>query len=254
MALKHPAPEYFTPVDKNTVCIMISQIIVPWERKISIKINRTLANTRKPQVRFAEKATEELRKMIIENRFAIGEPLSEVWLAELLDMSRTPIREAIGELCREGLLKMIPHRGAIVAEMSLKDVKEINDLRMVLEPLAAETAISRIPEEQIEEQLKAWNSLKEQLESGLAVSASLLSELDTKLHNLILDNCDNGRLREFLYVLRYQILRYVKASWETREFVIETVDQHLNILINLRDRDLGGVKSALEDHIAFNKR
>ncbi len=101
MALKHPAPEYFTPVDKNTVCIMISQIIVPWERKISIKINRTLANTRKPQVRFAEKATEELRKMIIENRFAIGEPLSEVWLAELLDMSRTPIREAIGELCRE---------------------------------------------------------------------------------------------------------------------------------------------------------
>lgn len=192
--------------------------------------------------------------MIIDNRFAVGEPISEVRLAELLNMSRTPIREAIGELCREGLLKMISQRGAIVAEMTLKDVKEINDLRMVLEPLASETAINRIPIERIEEQYSFWENTKKELEKGLSYSASLLSETDTKLHNLILDYCDNRRLKEFLNVLRYQILRYVRASWETRHFVVDTVDQHLRILKNLENRNLDGLKNALVEHIEFNKR
>ncbi len=209
---------------------------------------------KEPRIRYAEKATQEIRKMIIDNRFAIGEPISEAWLAELLNMSRTPIREAIGELCREGLLKMISQRGAIVAEMTLKDVKEINDLRMVLEPLASETAINRIPIEQIKEQYIFWENLKKDLEKGLPYSASHLSERDTKLHNLVLDYCDNRRLREFLNVLRYQILRYVRASWETRHFVVDTVDQHLKILVNLDNRNLDGVKTALVEHIDFNKR
>lgn len=247
-------PEVFE-LTKIQAVLYYQKNSISTERTIPIDNHRVLTTKNKePRVRYAEKATEELRRMIIENRFAVGEPLSEVWLAELLNMSRTPIREAIGELCREGLLKMISQRGAIVAEMSLKDVKEINDLRMVLEPLAAETAINRIPGEEIEEQLCIWKNFKEDLQYGLPCSAALFSEMDTKLHNLILNHCDNSRLREFLNVLRYQILRYVKASWETREFVIETVDQHLNILANLMGRDLGGVKAALVEHIEFNKK
>lgn len=206
------------------------------------------------QKRLAETAAEELRRMIIANSFEKGEPLSEVRLAEMLEMSRTPIREAIGELCREGLLKMIPGRGAIVAEMTLKDVKEINDLRMVLEPLAVETAIRKIPEEQIDEQFSKWLELKNRLENDSMVPSLSLSDLDTQLHDLILAYCDNDRLRDFLNVLRYQIMRYVLASWDTREFVIETIEQHIGILECLKNRNLEGAQKALRDHIEFNKR
>jgi DNA-binding GntR family transcriptional regulator len=225
------------------------------EGALNIKSEMALRPKRQNnQKRLADKAAEELRRMIIANSFEKGEPLSEVRLAEMLEMSRTPIREAIGKLCREGLLKMIPGRGAIVAEMTLKDVKEINDLRMVLEPLALETAIRKIPDEALDEQLCKWLDLKSQLQKQSMVPSLSLSELDTQLHDLILAYCDNDRLRDFLNVLRYQIMRYVLASWDTREFVIETIDQHIEILERMKERNPEGAQKALREHIEFNKR
>jgi len=64
-------------------------------------------------------------------------------------MSRTPVREAINRLASEGLLKIIPGRGAIIAELTIEDFKEINDLRLVLEPLAAETSIKYLPNDEL---------------------------------------------------------------------------------------------------------
>lgn len=212
------------------------------------------AQNRKPGQRLAERAAEAIRGLIIGNAFEPGEPLSEVRIAEMLGISRTPVREAIGQLDQEGLLKIIPGRGAIVAEMSMEDIKEINDLRMVLEPLAAETALMNIPENEILRERRIWEGFLEKLESGTEISAEALSEADTRLHGLILDYCENVRLRNFLSVLRHQTLRYVFASWKTQLFVGETIRQHLEIIRLIGERSPEELKNALRAHIEFNNR
>ena len=136
----------------------------------------------------------------------------------------------------------------------MEDIKEINDLRMVLEPLAAETALRNIPEEEVNLQLHVWERFLEEFESGHEISPEALSEADTRLHGSILEFCENVRLRNFLSVLRHQTLRYVFASWKTQLFVGETIRQHLDILRFIGDRDAEGLAGALRTHIEFNNR
>lgn len=213
-----------------------------------------LQQQKKNHPRLAERAAEAIRDMIIGNVFEPGEPLSEVRLGEMLGISRTPVREAISQLDQEGLLKIIPGRGAIVAEMTVEDIKEINDLRMVLEPLAAETALESITQEEVRHQRLIWEHFLERFEKGEELSPEHLSEADTNLHGVILTHCKNNRLRNFLNVLRFQILRYVFASWKTQEYVEDTIHQHMDILRFLEVKDAEGLKGALRAHIEFNNR
>lgn len=217
-------------------------------------IEKLQQKKQKPVQRLAEKAAETIRELIIANAFEPGEPLSEVKLAETLGISRTPIREAIAQLDKEGLLRIIPGRGAIVAEMTAEDIKEINDLRLVLEPLAAETALYNIPLSEVQVQRKVWESFLNKFDNGIEISPQALSEADTRLHSLILDHCENHRLKNFLSVLRYQTLRYVFASWKTELFMEETIRQHLEIVRQLEERNLEKLQTALRAHIEFNNR
>lgn len=199
-------------------------------------------------------AVNTIREMIIQNRFASGEPLCEVDLARFMAMSRTPIREAITQLCHEGLLKMISGRGAIVPEMTRQDIEEILDLRMVLEPLAAKTSIYKIPNHRLLEAEEIWKQVKEQYENRVDVPVDDLIKWDVELHQLITDNCGNVRLKEFLEKLRLQTRRFVADAWLTQKtFAIDTVDQHLEILDGLKNRDYNFVKEKLEKHVMLNK-
>lgn len=209
---------------------------------------------KKNQPRLAEKAAEAIRDMVIGNVFEPGEPLSEVRIGEMLGISRTPVREAISQLDQEGLLRIIPGRGAIVAKMTVEDIKEINDLRMVLEPLAVETALNDISDEDVKRCRYIWEQFLDRFEKGENLSSEELSEADTALHGLILDRCKNNRLRNFLNVLHFQIMRYVFASWKTQEYVADTIRQHLDIVHFLQAKDVEGLKNALRAHIEFNNR
>ena len=97
-----------------------------------------------------EIVSDALRQAIRDGLLPPGERLMEIPLAEELGVSRTPIREAIRILEQEGLVVMIPRRGTYVADMSLKDVTEVFELRSILEELAAELAAERITNEEIE--------------------------------------------------------------------------------------------------------
>lgn len=203
--------------------------------------------------RLADKAVDRLRRMIVENLFDSGEPLSEQGLAEMLGMSRTPIREAITQLEQEGLLRVVAGRGAFVVELTKRDFEEINDLRLVLEPLAAVSAMQSIPPAMLGEHLEVWTELLEQFESGREMSPAILSKKDDELHFMIILHCKNLRLRNFLRVLRFQIHRYVFAHWNTRERIGETIRQHLDILSSFSARDAVALEKALVEHIEYNK-
>ena len=91
-----------------------------------------------------------LRKAILTGQLKPGERLMEVHLADRLGVSRTPIREAIRKLELEGLVVMIPRRGAMVASITEKDLKDVLEVRLTLEMLAGEVACERITPELLE--------------------------------------------------------------------------------------------------------
>ena len=98
-----------------------------------------------------------LRKAILKGELKPGERLMEIALAERLGVSRTPVREAMRKLELEGLVVMIPRRGAQVANITEKDLNDVLEVRIALENLSIENACMRMTEEQLEE---LWNAAK----------------------------------------------------------------------------------------------
>ena len=96
-----------------------------------------------------------LRQSILTGELKPGERLMEIHLAEKLGVSRTPIREAIRKLELEGLVTMIPRRGAEVAKISEKNLKDVLEVRTCLDSLAVRLACQRITDEQIDDLKKA---------------------------------------------------------------------------------------------------
>lgn len=207
---------------------------------------------RKTRVKRSESAVEAIKNMILDGIFEPGEPLAEEHIAEMLGMSRTPVREAINQLANEGLLKIIPGRGAVVAEITIGDFREINDLRLVLEPLAMETAIKNMPDEEIENQKKIWEHFLSQLQKGELISSTAVSNADLQLHSIMISYCDNSRLKDFLAILKCQTYQYVLHCWKSQQFVEATIMQHLEIIESLKERNIEKLKEALQKHIIFN--
>ena len=96
-----------------------------------------------------------LRKAILKGELKPGERLMEIALAERLGVSRTPVREAMRKLELEGLVVMIPRRGAQVANITEKDLNDVLEVRIALENLSIENACARMTEEQLAELWKA---------------------------------------------------------------------------------------------------
>jgi len=209
----------------------------------------------KNNIRLADQAADRIREMIISEELPMGEPIAEIPLSNAFGMSRTPIREAISQLEQEGLLKTIPGRGAFVAEITIQDIHEINELRRVLEPLAIESAIEEITDQEICQQHKIWLNFKHQYDkTDKCPKSDLLAIEDHKLHELFSKKCKNKRLRNFLNILRIQTLRYMSAYWSTEEYVNEIIDQHIEILESLKSRDLERAQKAIKKHIKFNRK
>ncbi|MPN25875.1 HTH-type transcriptional repressor RspR [bioreactor metagenome] len=179
----------------------------------------------------------------------MGTPLPENLLAREIGVSRTPIREALRSLEQDGYVKIIPQKGAFVSEISLEDLKEIYDIRKLLEPFAALSAVNRIPEEEIDEMEKGWKALKKAALAG-EVDLTRVSEMDLLLHLTITKYATNKRIGAIITTYHAQIKRFQKLSAQSLSNIHETIGQHLEILEKLRERDARELSSLLYEHIA----
>lgn len=100
-----------------------------------------LTDTSQPNISLSEQAYLRLRQEILICNLAPGEVVSERVLARRYEMSKTPIREALTQVCREGLMQRLPGRGYMVAPITIQDIRELFDLRLILEIAAAERAV-----------------------------------------------------------------------------------------------------------------
>ena len=108
---------------------------------------------------------EALRAAIQSGELPPGERLMEIPLAEELGVSRTPIREAIRKLEQEGFVVMIPRRGTYVADITLKDINQVFEIRSSLDELAASLASERITPDELEELERHLVSINDYMES-----------------------------------------------------------------------------------------
>ena len=146
-----------------------------------------------------------LRKAILKGELKPGERLMEIALAERLGVSRTPVREAMRKLELEGLVVMIPRRGAQVANITEKDLNDVLEVRIALENLSIENACARMTEEQLAQLLDAARAFEKTMADGNLVK---LAEADVAFHEVIYQASDNRRLNQVLNNLREQIYRY----------------------------------------------
>ena len=146
-----------------------------------------------------------LRQAILRGELKPGERLMEIQLANKLGVSRTPIREAIRKLELEGLVLMIPRKGAEVAEITEKNLRDVLEVRKALEELAVQLACDKITEEEIAELKKCAAEFEESLDHN---DITQIAEADVRFHDVIYFATDNQRLIQLLNNLREQMYRY----------------------------------------------
>ena len=148
---------------------------------------------------------QTLRQAILREDLAPGERLMEIPLANKLGVSRTPLREAIRMLEQEGLVVMIPRRGAQVAGISEKSLRDVLEVRKSLEKLAVELACERMTEEDMKEMNRAEEAFSAAVHEGDALR---IAETDEQFHDVIYNSTGNTKLVQLLNNLREQMYRY----------------------------------------------
>ena len=187
-----------------------------------------------------------LRQAILKGELEPGERLMEIQLAERLGVSRTPTREAIRKLELEGLVLMIPRKGAEVAKISARSLRDVLEVRRALEELAIELACQRMTEEDLGELQKAQDEFKKAIADG---DAMRIAETDEHYHDVIYSGTQNAKLIQMLNNLREQMYRYrleyIKDADKRKILILE----HERVLKAIRDRKVAEAKEAMREHI-----
>lgn len=175
-----------------------------------------------------------LRQAILRGELMPGERLMEIHLAQKLGVSRTPVREAIRKLELEGLVVMIPRKGAIVADITISDLEDVLEVRMALEELAVKHACRRVSQEQLAQMRQLSGEFRRTLSSD---DVGRCAQADMDFHDAIYAATGNRRLVQILNNLREQMYRYRMEYLKDRESHHILVREHEEILNALEERN-----------------
>ena len=187
-----------------------------------------------------------LRKAILTGELKPGERLMEIHLANRLGVSRTPIREAIRKLELEGLVIMIPRRGAEVAQITEKSLKDVLEVRRALDALCVELACDRIDEEATQQLKKACEEFERATETK---DATTIAKADVELHDIIVRASGNQRLIKLINNLSEQMYRYRFEYIKDENRHDNLIDEHRMIYESIVKRDKEGAARAAKIHI-----
>jgi len=189
-----------------------------------------------------------LRTAIVHGHFGPGERLREEALAKLLRVSRGPIREALSQLEREGLVVIQRNRGTFVARLTRHDAEEIYSLRVVLERLAVQRAIRHATPAQFDALQRIVDTMTAYTERGITEQEA--AELDVEFHELLYQASDHRRLYECWVNLRRQIhILLLSRNVANADFRTITGTAHQLILDALRGGDEAVAVAVIEDHL-----
>ncbi len=187
-----------------------------------------------------------LRQAILTGELKPGERLMEIHLADKLGVSRTPIREAMRQLELEGLVVMMPRRGAQVAHITEKSMSDVLEVRLALDELAVQLACERITDEEIQALSDACTAFEVAVDSA---DIRNITDADIRFHDIIFGASRNDRLIQMVNNIAEQMYRYrfeyIKddSGWQS------LITEHRMIMdaISMRDEELA--RRAIHVHI-----
>lgn len=188
----------------------------------------------------------ELKHKILTGEIVSQTRLMEIDLSEKMNVSRTPIREAIKRLADDGLVKVEPRRGAYVANISIKDMLDVFEVREDLEGFAAKLAAERINDEQRAELRTIADEYAAALETG---DKDVIIELDEKLHNAIVACSGNETLAELVSYVQELSLRFRYLYYNDLSLYETTAEQHKNIIEAINEGRGEDARREADEHV-----
>ena len=187
-----------------------------------------------------------LRQAILTGELKPGERLMEIHLANKLGVSRTPIREAIRKLELEGLVTMIPRRGAEVAQITEKSMNDVLEVRRAMDALCVELACDRITPEELQDLKKACDTFEAAVKTD---DIKQIAQADVAFHDIIYAATDNRRLIQLLNNLREQMYRYRIEYLKKKECYPQLLEEHQTIIDSIESRDKDRATQITGQHI-----
>ncbi len=194
---------------------------------------------------------QSLRTAILEGTLEPGERLMEIHLAQELGVSRTPVREAIRKLELEGLVVTYPRRGAVVANITRKDLEDVLEVRQALEELVMQKAAVSITDQQIRALHRAEEKFIEYLEHGDVTKSATA---DAEFHEIISNATGNARLVALLSNLRGQMYRYRMENLKDTRSHSELIEHHKRIIAAMEQHDPEAAAKTITEHIELQRQ
>ena len=194
---------------------------------------------------------ETLREAILKGVLSPGQHLMEMQLAYQLGVSRTPVREAIRMLELEGLVNMVPRKGARVAAISEKSLCDVLEVRRVLEELSVRLACTRMERDGLEK-LDAIN--QQFIRACQSDDVVQIARIDESFHAVIYEAADNAKLLQLLNQMQNQMYRYRIEYIKLKERRQILVEEHKKIIHSLARRDAEAATEATRAHIAHQEQ
>ncbi|MDE7030070.1 MAG: GntR family transcriptional regulator [Lachnospiraceae bacterium] len=188
----------------------------------------------------------KLREDILNGEYQENDELREAAIAEELGVSRTPVREAFRQLELEGLIRIVPNKGAYVTGISASDVADIYEIRSLLEGLCARWATEKITKERIEELeetilLSEFHLSKEHYEQ--------LIELDNRFHMQLYEACESKMLIHLLKDFHQYVQKERQQTLSNHARSAAAVAEHKSIMEAMRDKNASLAEKLADEHI-----
>jgi DNA-binding GntR family transcriptional regulator len=197
-----------------------------------------------------DKAYNAIRGKILKLEFQPGEPLLEEKLSSMLKISRTPIREALNELLKEGLVARVEGKGSFVKALTVRDLIDLFQARVALEGCAANLAATNVDKKELEKFEKEFKELKKKKTDHDQIQSDYLLKIGRNFHLFIIKSSNNNKIQEIVLNLYDQIdigRRYSTKDNLQRE--IKGIGEHLRIIAALKRGNGALAEEAMREHL-----
>lgn len=183
-----------------------------------------------------------LKEKIIDCVYPPRSIINEVQLANELELSRTPIREAISKLELDGFVKVLPKKGIYVSDITLNDVIQVFQTRVEIEPIALHLAASRLPMAELVSFCQKFNEPVADIQNSF--------RLDTAMHLFIIEHCGNQYIIDMMRRVFEENTRIIISSKQNQTQIHDAKEEHLEILNLLIDGKYVEAEKRMREHIA----
>jgi DNA-binding GntR family transcriptional regulator len=201
----------------------------------------------RPATSLTATVTERIREAIVDGRFALGEALSELKLAAALNVSRTPVRDALTALRLQGLIDVRPQSGSFVFMPSEEDVAELAEFRRILESTALRLCHARRRDEALRQMRAAADAMQRARDADDRLR---LARADTAFHQAIVENCANEYLIAAYALVSGRVAALRTHNLKAAETVRDrSLAEHRAVIAALAKGDLRRAEAVLDEHI-----